>query len=58
MKRVHIDRELALAIVGLALLSIGAGLVLVPAAALVVLGLGLLAYAIFLSPDSPGGPTT
>lgn len=55
MKRV--DPLLALALFGLVLLSVGAGLALVPAVGLMTFGAGLLAYAVFLSPDSHGGPT-
>lgn len=50
------DPILALAAAGLGCVSLGAGLIFVPAA-LIVLGVGLLVYAVFLAPDThKGGP--
>lgn len=55
MKRIRIDRDLSLGLVGLSLTAVGAALVFAPAG-LIVAGLGVLAYVVFLSPDSSGGP--
>lgn len=53
MKR--IDPTLTLAGIGLLVLAAAATLVY-PPAGLAVIGVGLLVYAIFLMPDTTGGP--